>query len=290
VINFNAVVEQQLPKGFVGSLTTIYTRGVHQFRARNINAPLPGSLIRPFPDEGNVYQTESTANSRYEGVVFSIQKRFGARFNVFGNYTLSWTNNDADGTGSLPANSYDLHSEWGPAYTDRRHFLNITSMLSLPHGFRLTPFVVISSGTPFNIMTGQDDNFDTVINEHLQASTEMAICRRASTRRLHCRSGISRQLPNGVRHWSRLQNLNLSISKTIGFGHRMISGCRSSNRDVARAVVAVERWRRWRRWWSSWWRRRWLGRGGSGVPEGTRRGPEVLWLWRRSSRRRRVLR
>jgi hypothetical protein len=234
-IYYTSSLEHQFPWGMTGSLTYTYARGVHFFRTRNINAPFPDTLVRPDPTEGNIYELESIANSKYNGFMFRGDRRFGRNFALFVNYTLSWTNSDADGTGSLPANSYDLHSEWGPAYTDQRHFLNITSMLSLPHGFRLTPFVVISSGRPFNIMTGQDDNFDTVINDRpagihrnsdLPASLYSLIPNRCIA---GCAPGqvpvllrdfLETNYPNGVHAVNPGSfNFNMSVAKTFALGH-----------------------------------------------------------------------
>src|SRR5438552_1340308 len=180
---------------------------------------------------GGVYEK----TLRFDGFMLRGDRRFGRNFALFVNYTLSWTKSDSDGTQSLPANSYDLHSEWGPAYTDRRHFLNITSMVSLPHGFRLTPFVVISSGTPFNIMTGQDDNFDTVINDRpagihrnsdLPASLYSLIPNRCIA---DCTPGqvpvllrdfLETNYPNGVHAVNPGSfNFNMSLAKTFALGH-----------------------------------------------------------------------
>jgi hypothetical protein len=108
-------IEHQFPWGVTGSVTYTYARGVHFFRSRNINAPFPDTLVRPDPTEGNIYELESIANSRYNGFMFRGDRRFGRNFALFVNYTLSWSHSDADGSQALPANSYDLHSEWGPA-------------------------------------------------------------------------------------------------------------------------------------------------------------------------------
>src|SRR5262249_47778338 len=86
-------------------------------------------------------------------------------FSVITNYTLSWTKNDADGAQALPANNYDLRSEWARAVADRRHSLLITGPVSLKYGVSLTPFIQAHSGAPFNITTGHDENRDTTIND-----------------------------------------------------------------------------------------------------------------------------
>lgn len=233
-IYFQSSVEHQFPGGIFGSLTHIYARGVHFFRTVNINAPFPGTLLRPDPTEGNIYDLESIANSRYNGFMFRGDRRFGRNLALFVNYTLSWTNSDADGPGSLPANSYDLHPEWGPAFTDRRNFLNITGQISLPHGFRLTPFILASSGGPFNIQTGQDDNLDTAINDRpaginrnsdLPASLYPLIPNRCIS---NCGAGqtpvllrdfLETNYPDGVHAVNPGSfNVNLSVSKTFTFG------------------------------------------------------------------------
>jgi hypothetical protein len=234
-IYITSSVEHQFPWGISGSLTHTFARGVHFFRSRNINAPFPGTLVRPDPTEGNIYDLESIANSRYNGFMFRADRRFGKNFAMFVNYTLSWTNSDADGTQSLPANSYDLHPEWGPAFTDRRNFVNITGMISLPHGFRLTPFVVISSGGPFNITTGTDDNLDTVINDRpaginrnsdLPASLYPLIPNRCISgcapgeTPVGLRDFLESRYPNGIRALNPGSfNVNLSIGKTFAIGH-----------------------------------------------------------------------
>ena len=223
VINFNVSLEQQLPAGLVGTVTYYNTRGVHQFRARNINAPYPGTNILPFPDEPNIYQVESTANSRFNGLTFGLQRRFGQRFFFFSNYALSWSRNDADGAFSTPANNYDLRPEWGPASGDRRHTFNIFGSLTLPYGFRLTPFVTAFSGSPFNITTGRDDNSDTVINDRpagvnrnsdLPASLYPGLP-------LPIRAILEQRYPDGVTARNPgFFNVNLSVAKTFGFGRR----------------------------------------------------------------------
>ena len=233
-IYFTSSIEHQFRSGIFGSFTYIHSRGVHFFRSRDINAPLPDTLVRPDPTQGNIYSLESTANSKYDGFMFRVDRRFGRNFSVFVNYTLSWANSDADGPQALPANSYDLRSEWGPAFIDRRHFLNVTGMVSLPHGFRLTPFVLVSSGGPFNIITGQDDNLDTVINDRpaginrnsdLPASLYPLIPNRCIA---NCGPGLTPVLlrdfletnfPDGVRATGPGSfNANLSVSKSFSFG------------------------------------------------------------------------
>ncbi len=222
-INLMGSIERQLPGGWVSTVTYNYTKGVHQFRARNINAPLPETGLRPDSTQGNIYQIESSAKSEYQGLTVSLQRRLGKLFQVFSNYTYSHTNNDADGAMSLPANNYELRSEWGPALTDRRHFAFIGGTVNLPQGFRLSPFITASSGTPFNITTGADNNGDTEINDRPAGISRNASLAASSYALLTARlqSYLTTYYPNGVNAVGPGSfNFNLSIAKTFSFGKR----------------------------------------------------------------------
>src|SRR5262245_32715377 len=235
-INFTGSVEHQFARGWVGSVTYIYARGLHQFRSRDINAPLPGTGLRPDPTQGGVFQIESSASSLYQGVMFSAQRRLGKLFQVFSNYTYSHTLSDSDGALSLPADNYNLRQEWGPASTNRRHFLFIGGSATLPYGFRLNPFLTASSGAPFNITTGLDNTGDGQINDRpagvsrnsdLPASLYSLIPNRCIA---DCQPGgspvllrdhLAANFPNGVTAIGPGSvSFNLSVSRTFSFGHR----------------------------------------------------------------------
>ena len=236
IINFNTSVERQLPKGLIGSVTYNFTRGVHQFRSRNINTPDPITGLRPDPTQGNLFLLESSATSEHTGLLFRLDRRFGRNFQVFGNYSISWTKNDSDGAFSSPANNYDLASEWGRASGDRRHFMFVGGMVSLPWGFRLSPMIQAGSGAPFNITTGIDDNRDSTFNDRpagiarnsdLPASLYPFVTNRCLSNCLggqnavFLRDYLYQNFPNGVTAESPgLFNVNLGLSKTWGFGKR----------------------------------------------------------------------
>lgn len=250
-INFSATVERQLPFNLNGAATYIYARGVHQFRLRNINAPLPGtydprdptSVVRPFGEAGNLYQIESSANSKYNGLLFRLDRRMGRGLMLFGNYTLSWTSSDADGAMSLPADNYNLATEWGRAYTDRRHNVFVGGRLSLPYGLNLSPFINASSGGPVNITTGFDDNGDTTLNDRpvgltrnagLPVSLYWLLANRciqncgAGQAPVLLRDYLLANYPNGVPAENPgLFNVNLAISRTFSFGERRTGGAQS---------------------------------------------------------------
>ncbi len=220
-VNFNASVERQLPLGFIATTTYMFNRGIHQFRSRNINAPLDG--LRPDTTQGNIYQIESSALSQSHGLMFGLQRRMGKTFQVFSNYTLSRTMSDADSALSVPVNNYDLSSEWGRSAMDRRHTLFVGGSINLPKGIRLSPFVTASSGSPFNITTGKDNNGDTEINDRPFGLSRNGNLSQSLYSLLtpQMQSYLTTYYPNGVNaNGPGAFNVNMSVAKTFSFGER----------------------------------------------------------------------
>src|SRR5208337_309119 len=69
------------------------------------------------------------------------------------------------GVNSFPSNSYDLALNYGRAAFATRSRLFLGGSFALPEGFRLSPFMMANSGSPFNITTGQDNNGDSIFND-----------------------------------------------------------------------------------------------------------------------------
>jgi hypothetical protein len=178
VYQASATVERQLPGGFVLASDYTYERGTHLFRARNINAPLPGTGLLPYPDQGYIYQIESSASSRGNVLNWTLRSPANRRFQLFAQYTLSWLYDDTGAAfppppGSavsqgnlflslLPANNYDLRPEWGRANNDARNRFGLSGSVQLPWRITLGTLVSVRSGLPFNITTGQVDIGDGV--------------------------------------------------------------------------------------------------------------------------------
>jgi hypothetical protein len=158
-------LEQHLWHG--NSVTAEYSvlRGVHLFRSRNIDAPLPATGVRPDPEFLNINQVESSASAQSQALTITLHERAGKFFRSYAQYVFSKTTNDTSGTFSLPANNYDLRPERGPADLDSRHRFNLIGILALPNAVQTGLVLSVVSGLPFNITTGFDDNGDTVAND-----------------------------------------------------------------------------------------------------------------------------
>ena len=73
--------------------------------------------------------------------------------------------NEADSPFSLPVDNFNLRAERGPSAADLRHFASAFASKTLVKGFSLSAIVNATSALPYNIMTGFDNNGDTVIND-----------------------------------------------------------------------------------------------------------------------------
>src|SRR5258708_4352514 len=126
-------VERQLPHNFTASVGVYAVRILHVIRARDINAPLPGTIdpmtapsgVRPIAGSGDIYQLEASGKLHQEQMFIGFNSRLNPQFSLSGNYVLSKTTNDTDGQGGslFPANSYDLSGEFGRGGVDVPHRL-----------------------------------------------------------------------------------------------------------------------------------------------------------------------
>ncbi len=171
VYQASATLERQLPLGFILVSDYTYQRGTHLLRAIDINAPLPAPGLRPDPGEGNVDQIESSASSRGNILTSTLKSSPMRRLQFFAQYTLSRL---CDDTGAafppppgtaisaaglfaalLPANTYDLRSEWGRANNDAHNRFGLSGTVQLPWKLAFGTMATLRSGLPFDITTGQ---------------------------------------------------------------------------------------------------------------------------------------
>jgi hypothetical protein len=163
-IQSTASIERLFPGGITLTTSFVNTRTLHLLRTRNINAPVGG--VRPLGDaRGNVYQYESSGILNQNQLIVSANTRFNPNLSIFANYTLGKANSDTDGAGTFPADNYDLSNEYGRSALDVRHRFFLGGSISAPWGIRLNPLIFASTGSPFNIITGFDDNGDTLVTD-----------------------------------------------------------------------------------------------------------------------------
>jgi hypothetical protein len=150
----------------------------------------------------------------------NVRTGFSQKITMGANYTLASTHSNTDGANSSPANPYDLSTEWGRANGDIRHNFVLFSSVTAPWGLRISPFIIASSGRPFNITTGRDNNRDNQFTDRpsfANPGDPGAIVTRFGTFNPNPLPG-EQIIPRNYGQGPGLVSANIGVSKTFGFG------------------------------------------------------------------------
>src|SRR5260370_22896385 len=171
-------LERQVTKIANIAVSYLNSRGVHQLLSIDTNAPTPGTPNsagpRTNPNAGNIDQYSSDGVFRQNQLIVNFNIRAGAKLSLFGNYSLNYANSDASGASNFPSNQYDLSADYGRATFGVRHRVHMGCTVGLPHGFRVSPFLVFASGTPYNVTVGQDLSGDSLFNDRPAFATNVS--------------------------------------------------------------------------------------------------------------------
>lgn len=160
-VNTSVQIERNFPANLFVTAAFDYQRGYHRLRSRNLNAPRPGETGRPIPEEGNVWQLESTGIQSQKAFRLAMRQRFSI-FNVNANYSYQVNATDTTGNFSAPSNNHDLRADWASV---GEHNFRTSINSQLPFDVYLTSNISFQSGNPYTITTGTDDNGDGVLND-----------------------------------------------------------------------------------------------------------------------------
>jgi hypothetical protein len=247
-------VDRQVTKNATVSVTYLNSRGIHQLFLRNANAPLPGTYppsgVTPLGNNDNVYQYNSGGIFEQNQLITNWRFSFGNKISLFGYYALSFANSDlgsgggaavsggggfgggfGGGGGGSPQfvmNSYDPMEDWGRAAFDVRNRVFVGGTISLPYAFRLSPFIIADSGTPFNIIVGQDLNGDSIFNDRPALASTPGPGGKIYVTPYGTFNSVPLPgqtiTPINYGSGSPLFTLNLRLSKTFGLGPKLDKG------------------------------------------------------------------
>ena len=222
-------VERQINKVTNLAVTYMNSRGLHQLLTNNINTPEPGTFpaspVYPNGIAQNIFQYESEGIFKQNQLIVNLNVRAGQKLTLFGYYTLNYAKSDTAGANSFPSNPYDLLEDYGRASFDTRNRAFVGGTIGLPYGFRLSPFMIASSGAPFNVVMSEDFVGSTVLNQRPAFATNPVNSQYVVDTRLgnfdtnvtdlgQGESIIPVNYFTGPPHFS----LNLRLSKAFGFG------------------------------------------------------------------------
>ena len=156
-------VDQQLFRGATLSVNYIRADGVHQFYSINANSPIgldsSNNPIYPVPPTNGhpiVLDTyESGGVFRQNQLIANVNIRPKPLFSISGYGVLNYAKSDTGGITTYPATDfYDIGKDYGRSTFDTRYRLFLFGSLNLPHAITLSPIIILSAGTPYNITTG----------------------------------------------------------------------------------------------------------------------------------------
>ncbi|MFY9645730.1 MAG: carboxypeptidase regulatory-like domain-containing protein, partial [Terriglobales bacterium] len=220
-------VERQVTKAANVAVTYLNSRGVHQFLSIDTNAPTPGTPNstgpRPNPNAGDIYQYSSDGVFQQNQMIANFNIRAGTKLSLFGYYSLNYANSDASGAGNFPSNQYDLKVDYGRASFAIRDRVFAGGTIGIPRGFRLSPFMVFNSGSPYNVSVGQDLAGDLQFNVRPAfASNPPGTCPSPTLKCFYTFSNTPgqsySQIPINYLTGPSQLTLNLRLAKTFGFG------------------------------------------------------------------------
>ena len=180
----NLQIERELPWDTVLSVGYLHLRAKHLILSRNANAPALApsagvpNLGRPDPNWGNISRFESSGNSYYDGMVVSLNQRASRWATMRLSYTLSKTIDDAGNFFfSTVQNNFNIRDDRGLSDNDQRHRFVVSGTLEAPRqgnekslarflrGFQFGYIFSYGSRLPFNVLLGNDRNFDSNNND-----------------------------------------------------------------------------------------------------------------------------
>ena len=225
-----ASIERQITKAATVSVTYLNSRGEHALYIDNVNAPFVPGGATPNGTNQNIYQYTSGGIFRQNQLIANVRLNTGKRVSLFGFYTLSYAKSNASSggnpggffasgttsTASFLSDQFDPLADYGRAAFDVRHRAFIGGNISLPRSFSLSPFVVINSGQPYNLTTGQDNNGDSILNDRpWLARGTTGVCTASGS---FSTTATPARVPVNYCSGPGNATFNLRLSKTIGFG------------------------------------------------------------------------
>jgi len=229
VLQSALTLERQLSASTAFAVTYTNSHGVHLFRSEDINAPLPGTYDPNVPRSGRfplghtgpVFLMESSGTYNQNQIVANINTRLNRGVSLFGFYVLNHAMSSTDDINTVPANPYNLAGEYGPAATDVRHRVTFGGSINTKWNLRISPFVIVQSGAPFDITTGSDLYGTTLFNARPGIVTDSSIQGVIPTRYGLLDPNPAPGEPILGRNYGRgpgQMRVNLRVAKAIGFG------------------------------------------------------------------------
>ncbi|MDQ3665179.1 MAG: TonB-dependent receptor [Acidobacteriota bacterium] len=193
--------------------------------ANSLRTPGP---ITPF---GDVSAQLSDGNSSYNAMNLELKRRFSNNFQFLASYTWSHSIDDSSDLQTLlkPQDNRNFRAERADSLFDQRHRFVFSGALSSPTDWRgsssaahrflsdftIAPIIEISSGRPFNILTGSDSSGDLQSSNDRPSVTDSGMLFVPTTPFTAGSLGRNRGITHGY------ASVDLRVMRGIRFGERV---------------------------------------------------------------------
>ncbi len=186
-------VQREIFRNAVVELSYVGTKGDHLIRPIDLNYPSPADVnavglanantVRPFLGYRRIQWRETSARSRYHGMLSSFNYRFGNGLSLTASYTFSKTltdaTNDRDAV-DFPQDPRNYRAEYAEARTSRPHVFTASYVYELPFfrkdpnalkrailgGWQFSGITDIESGQPVARVVSGASNVAAVIGQY----------------------------------------------------------------------------------------------------------------------------
>jgi len=188
--NANVSITRELGANFVATASYLFTKGTRLPVYRDINVVPSGTFLadgrpvfsttaRVYPAFGSILSAESVGNSNYNGLGFTLEKRFARGYQLFATYTWSHAIDDAPEQNNIDSGAAFLSDptnrsrDRANSLTDKRHSFNMTGVFKpefhasnhtanyLANHNQISITLQAASGDLFNIGSNRILNGDT---------------------------------------------------------------------------------------------------------------------------------
>jgi hypothetical protein len=152
-------VQREVGADLTVSVDYANLKGRQLIRQVETNPTMPPDWVRADPSRGYVREEQSVGYSDYQALWVTVRKRWGARAQIDGSYTLASGNATHDVESQLTQQD-DRYPDDSYGYTvnDERHRVAVSGIAFLPWGLQAGAVVYARSGRPVNVTTGTDIN------------------------------------------------------------------------------------------------------------------------------------
>lgn len=186
-------IQREIRRNLVAELSYVGTKGDHLIRPLDINYPSPADVnrvglanantVRPFLGYRRIQWRETSARSRYHGMLSSLSYRFTSGVSLTASYTWSKTmtdaTNDRDAV-DFPQDPLNLRAEYAEARTSRPHIFSASYVYELPFfskdpnawkrgflgGWEIAGITDLASGQPVARVVSGASNVAAIIGQY----------------------------------------------------------------------------------------------------------------------------